>query len=193
MPELSSAMPLDEKGLLAAFRVNHHPDAEPSSVELAKLSAAIRAYLSSLTPSPVSELVWRLRSEAAQFSGRGFETTVTTCTEAADRIAALEAQLAERVDALATRIVDEAIRRYRELHDYAGRPAWEDAIRQSILSALEATPPAPKVTEAAKHKFVPHEKFPWFCAECGYAPHEPLMHLTAAQEEGAARPGEVAP
>lgn len=44
--------PLDEKALLAAFRVNHHPDAEPSSVELAKLRNSIRAYVAALDPAP---------------------------------------------------------------------------------------------------------------------------------------------
>ena len=43
---------LDAKGLLAAFRANHHPDAEPSSVELSALSKSIRAYLSSVLPPP---------------------------------------------------------------------------------------------------------------------------------------------
>jgi hypothetical protein len=26
------------------------------------------------------------------------------------------------------------------------------------------------------HEFRPHKKYPWFCADCGYAPHEPLKH-----------------
>lgn len=41
-------MQVDEKALLAAFRVNHHSDAEPSSVELARLRAVITAYLAAL-------------------------------------------------------------------------------------------------------------------------------------------------
>jgi hypothetical protein len=39
---------IDEKALLAAFRVNHHPEAEPSSVELAALRRSIATYVSSL-------------------------------------------------------------------------------------------------------------------------------------------------
>lgn len=31
-----------------------------------------------------------------------------------------------------------------------------------------------------RHKFTPHRKWPWFCRECGYAPHEQLKHI---QEE----------
>lgn len=41
-------MQVDEMALLAAFRVNHHSDAEPSSVELARLRAVITAYLAAL-------------------------------------------------------------------------------------------------------------------------------------------------
>lgn len=26
------------------------------------------------------------------------------------------------------------------------------------------------------HTFNPHPKYPWFCKDCGYAPHEPLKH-----------------
>ncbi|RUU80475.1 hypothetical protein [Mesorhizobium sp. M7A.F.Ca.MR.362.00.0.0] len=40
---------LDETALLAAFRVNHHPDAEPSSVELNSLRKSVVAYLASLS------------------------------------------------------------------------------------------------------------------------------------------------
>ncbi len=39
---------LNREALEAAFRVNHHPSAEPSSVELAALSRSITAYLSAL-------------------------------------------------------------------------------------------------------------------------------------------------
>lgn len=46
-----SGLPLDGVALLAAFRVNHHPDAEPSSMEMKQLSASIRAYLAAL-PAP---------------------------------------------------------------------------------------------------------------------------------------------
>ena len=26
------------------------------------------------------------------------------------------------------------------------------------------------------HDFRPHRKYPWFCADCGYPPHEILKH-----------------
>jgi len=29
----------------------------------------------------------------------------------------------------------------------------------------------------ARHKYAPHKKYPWFCAHCGYAEHEVLMHF----------------
>lgn len=38
--------------------------------------------------------------------------------------------------------------------------------------------PLPK-SEALKHKYNPHKKYPWFCADCGYAEHELLMHTAA--------------
>lgn len=37
-------------------------------------------------------------------------------------------------------------------------------------------PPAPK-PKPQLHRFVPDRKYPWFCAECGYAPHEVLKHI----------------
>ena len=27
------------------------------------------------------------------------------------------------------------------------------------------------------HRFNPHKKHPWYCAECGYGPNEPLKHI----------------
>ncbi|NTA79917.1 hypothetical protein G6L13_05385 [Agrobacterium tumefaciens] len=38
----------------------------------------------------------------------------------------------------------------------------------------------------SRHRFEPNSKYPWFCAVCGYAPHEPLKHLPAApaKQEG---------
>lgn len=38
--------------------------------------------------------------------------------------------------------------------------------------------PLPK-SENSKHKYNPHKKYPWFCADCGYAEHELLMHTAA--------------
>lgn len=51
-----------------------------------------------------------------------------------------------------------------------------------IRSALTAQVQAARVQAAAKtpidnrHKFQPNKKYPWFCAICGYAPHEKLAH-----------------
>jgi len=33
----------------------------------------------------------------------------------------------------------------------------------------------------SRHRFVPDKKYPWFCGQCGYAPHEPLMHYQEAR------------
>lgn len=39
-------------------------------------------------------------------------------------------------------------------------------------------PPAAQERKPGKnpHDFRPNKKYPWFCADCGYAPHDPLMH-----------------
>jgi hypothetical protein len=33
------------------------------------------------------------------------------------------------------------------------------------------------------HAFKPHRKYPWFCADCGYPPHETLKHFPAQGTE----------
>lgn len=35
----------------------------------------------------------------------------------------------------------------------------------------------PKPVYSDRHRFNPHKKYPWFCAECGYGPSEPLKHI----------------
>ncbi len=55
-------MQINEKALLEAFRSVHHPDAEPSSVEIIKLTTQIRAYLEAATPPDVAGLVEDLDS-----------------------------------------------------------------------------------------------------------------------------------
>lgn len=37
--------------------------------------------------------------------------------------------------------------------------------------------PTPPKVRPKLHRFTPDRKYPWFCAECGYAPHEPLKHI----------------
>lgn len=56
--------------------------------------------LSALPSSPVSELVLRLRSEAAQFSGRDFKSIFDTCTEAAHALSTRNAELEREVKRL---------------------------------------------------------------------------------------------
>lgn len=48
---MSESEPLDETAVRAAFMANHHPDAEPSSVELANMRKSISAYLAA-SPAP---------------------------------------------------------------------------------------------------------------------------------------------
>lgn len=49
---------LDEKALVAAFRVNHHELAEPSETELRQLRAAITAYLAACPGSTGAAEGW---------------------------------------------------------------------------------------------------------------------------------------
>jgi hypothetical protein len=86
---------------------------------------------------------------AEEIKQEEFEIPVTKYVRA-DRIAALEAQLAERVN------LSELIKPL-EGYDtnqsgYTHRKGWNDAIMHvmDLTRALEATPPAPKVTEAPK-------------------------------------------
>lgn len=50
------------------------------------------------------------------------------------------------------------------------REAAEAEYKRRVLSALTNQPDN-------RHAFVPNKKYPWFCAHCGYAPHEPLKHI----------------
>lgn len=42
---------IDQAGLVAACKANHHPDIEPSSVELRQMANSIRAYLAASPPA----------------------------------------------------------------------------------------------------------------------------------------------
>jgi hypothetical protein len=43
--------------------------------------------------------------------------------------------------------------------------------KAAIAAIIDPPPPD------TRHAYKPHRKYPWFCASCGYAEHEPLMHL----------------
>lgn len=49
----------------------------------------------------------------------------------------------------------------------APQPAHGTAATERVATALPDN----------RHEFFPNKKYPWFCAHCGYAPHEPLMHV----------------
>lgn len=53
-----------------------------------------------------------------------------------------------------------------------------DAGRSALSAQVQDVAEAPPVD--SRHRFEPNSKYPWFCAVCGYAPHEPLKHLPAA-------------
>ncbi|MGO4673010.1 hypothetical protein AB4Z40_08930 [Bosea sp. 2YAB26] len=65
-----------------------------------------------------------------------------------------------------------------ELEAY--HPGLRDRMRRFARAALSASP-APGVET---HDYVPDRKYPWFCAKCGYAEHEPLQHTAAAIRSG---------
>ena len=58
---------------------------------------------------------------------------------------------------------------------YTRREAEE--LSSALSEALRGPAPESSPPSAARHKFVPHRKYPWFCGTCGYAPHEALKHL----------------
>lgn len=61
----------------------------------------------------------------------------------------------------------------------------DDAIeRLHCLRAGSAEPeqvveqlPAHADMQSPRHAYVPHKKYPWFCRDCGYPPHETLKHI----------------
>jgi len=51
---------------------------------------------------------------------------------------------------------------------------------RSIVRELQERRAAEKTKrygDIQRHSYVPDEKYPWFCAHCGYAQHESLKHL----------------
>lgn len=61
------------------------------------------------------------------------------------------------------------------LHDILTRPT-DPSARERVRAAISRYSGEVKPVDN-RHDFVPHKKFPWFCAHCGYAPHEPLKHF----------------
>jgi len=57
-----------------------------------------------------------------------------------------------------------------------GETARQYYERHLARSALAT--PTPNEVPSNQHEFVPDQKYPWFCAHCGYVPHEPLMHFS---------------
>ena len=48
---------------------------------------------------------------------------------------------------------------------------WKVDVRDYLnRAAAEAAKPSP-------HEYKPHKKYPWFCDECGYPPHDEGKHL----------------
>ncbi|MBD9390170.1 hypothetical protein IB237_23495 [Agrobacterium sp. AGB01] len=85
---------------------------------------------------------------------------------------------------------------YTALGVYNGDGDMDEDAREQIierlLAAWQRLSVTTQVQDVAKarvdnrHRFEPNKKYPWFCAICGYAPHEPLAHLPAApaKQEG---------
>lgn len=57
-------------------------------------------------------------------------------------------------------------------------PGVIELVRRAVA---EERKPAHVATIKLTHDYKPHKKYPWFCAHCGYAEHEPLMHTAAAE------------
>lgn len=64
-------------------------------------------------------------------------------------------------------------------HGGAANDAQDDecpwCLRRSIARMI--SPPVMQVPRSQPHAYVPNRKYPWFCGECGYAPHDTLMHI----------------
>ena len=63
-------------------------------------------------------------------------------------------------------------------------PEEADYLRSQVQAAMAEASRylmdyAPQRFEPIRHAYVPHRKYPWFCGECGYPPHEELKHLPA--------------
>ena len=60
------------------------------------------------------------------------------------------------------------------------RLLFEAGFMAGYKTAIESAENQPTGVIAAPsnktHKYKPHKKYPWFCANCGYAKHELLMH-----------------
>jgi hypothetical protein len=54
---------------------------------------------------------------------------------------------------------------------------WDTTDYEDMGNALAEQAIAEAKQPDHRHDFVPHKKYPWFCACCGYAPHEPLKHF----------------
>ena len=48
---------------------------------------------------------------------------------------------------------------------------WHIDVREYLNRAA-----APSPSPISPHEYQPHKKYPWFCRECGYAPHDTIKH-----------------
>lgn len=75
-------------------------------------------------------------------------------------------------------------------HSEHNADSKHDSQRSAVTHAAGISSPAAPANHVApdnRHEFVPNKKYPWFCAHCGYAPHEPLKHVQPANSsEGSA-------
>jgi hypothetical protein len=71
----------------------------------------------------------------------------------------------------------ERLTKFAQEHGYTLSGFLREAAHKRALEILRANePPATPLL----HDFKPHPKWPWFCKECGYAPHEVLKHTPSA-------------
>lgn len=54
-------------------------------------------------------------------------------------------------------------------------------IRLKQRALGERDGPEQRESQLVTHDYNPHPKYPWFCADCGYAEHERLKHTRRAQ------------
>jgi hypothetical protein len=134
-----------------------------------------------MTTRPENIVAWRSRWKDAL-------TWVHSTTEPARHpnliVEPLCVASASALDAEREAIADEA-RRYAGLYPEAsdGRNTFlmfADFVERRMGGHATAS----EMPADTRHQFVPNKKYPWFCAHCGYAPHEPLKHVQPATSAG---------
>ncbi|WP_107340268.1 hypothetical protein [Agrobacterium pusense] len=137
-------------------------------------SAALEAALSAAEPVAAMTTDY-LGCEYVSMDVAGIEKIAAAHSKGPTEVVYLYA--APPAPSVAVKALQMADETFRDLgwHDkYEATTAALAALSAQVQDVAEAPP------VDSRHRFEPNSKYPWFCAVCGYAPHEPLKHLPAA-------------